>query len=116
MYVISSSSFDYFFTKLLFLCQHQANLNVENLYGHAAIHEACISNFEAGIRLLLEYKAFINIQDNMGYTPLHFAVIFNSPECVEVLLNRGANPNLRSSPSSGAVSPLHLAACLGYKV
>lgn len=100
----------------LIALQHHINSNAVNLYGHAAAHVACISNFEEGLRILLEHKASIDIQDNMGYTPLHVAVIFNSEQCLKVLLNRGANPNIKSSEASGCVGPLHLAACLGYEV
>eukprot|EP00026_Physarum_polycephalum_P000268 Phypoly_transcript_00268.p1 GENE.Phypoly_transcript_00268~~Phypoly_transcript_00268.p1 ORF type:complete len:1752 (+),score=258.40 Phypoly_transcript_00268:72-5258(+) len=100
---------------LKFLISKRANVNVTNLYGQAPVHVACMTNFEGGLRILLEHKADIDLQDNMGYTALHVAVIFNSKECLEVLLNQGANPNVRTYPLSGSVSPLHLSACLGYE-
>lgn len=98
------------------MLQNRININMGNLYGQSALHLAAMLNFAEGTMILLEHKANIDIRDNLGYTPLHVGVIFNSKECVELLLNRGAAPNVRSNPQSGGVSPLHLAACLGYAV
>lgn len=73
-----------------------ADLNIQNKYGEAPLHSACMKGNEIAVRFILEKQADSNIMTNIGETPLHYAVYSNKMEIVKELCSHGADPRVRS--------------------
>ncbi|KAI0099851.1 putative ankyrin repeat protein [Nemania sp. FL0031] len=76
-------------TKILkFLIRRKAELNVADRYGRRALHFACTSQHNSGIKALLDAGADINVRDKCGRMPIHFAASTLHDNCIEFLLDR----------------------------
>ncbi|KAM6155195.1 ankyrin repeat domain-containing protein 61 [Rhynchocyon petersi] len=53
------------------LLTHGAQVNVQDLEGRTALHEACFGGRQAIINLLLEFEANVNILTRNGVSPIH---------------------------------------------
>ncbi|KAL7054199.1 hypothetical protein AAHC03_026422 [Spirometra sp. Aus1] len=72
------------------------DINVVNVDGLTALHQACIVNNYDVARFLLEHGADVNIQDNEGWTPLHACASCPYPELTKLLLDHGADVGIAS--------------------
>lgn len=59
--------------------------------GLTALHQCCIDNNEAMMRLLLDHGANVNAEDSEKWTPLHAAATCGNLNLVRILIQRGAN-------------------------
>ncbi|GBP40081.1 Protein phosphatase 1 regulatory subunit 16A [Eumeta japonica] len=59
--------------------------------GLTALHQCCIDNNEAMMRLLLDHGANVNAEDSEKWTPLHAAATCGNLNLVKILIQRGAN-------------------------
>ncbi|XP_048487563.1 protein phosphatase 1 regulatory subunit 16A isoform X2 [Plutella xylostella] len=59
--------------------------------GLTALHQCCIDNNEAMMRLLLQHGADVNAEDSERWTPLHAAATCGNLALVRILIQRGAN-------------------------
>uniref|UniRef100_A0A0B7AHT9 SOCS box domain-containing protein n=2 Tax=Arion vulgaris TaxID=1028688 RepID=A0A0B7AHT9_9EUPU len=95
----------------LLLIEYGANVNLTNIDGATALCDACSSGDIQCVRLLLQHGALVN-PPLLLTTPLHEAVFRDHCKCLVLLINCGANMN-KSDCHYG--TPLHIAACKGYK-
>uniref|UniRef100_A0A0X3PAB3 Uncharacterized protein n=1 Tax=Schistocephalus solidus TaxID=70667 RepID=A0A0X3PAB3_SCHSO len=72
------------------------DINVVNVDGLTALHQACIVNNYDVTKFLLEHGADVNIQDNEGWTPLHACASCPYPELTKLLLDHGADVGIAS--------------------
>ncbi|KAF7554349.1 hypothetical protein G7Z17_g2957 [Cylindrodendrum hubeiense] len=73
---------------LRFLIRRKAQLNVEDSQGRRAVHLACTSLDDGGIRALVAAGAEINATDKFGRMPIHFAASVSHDECFRYLLDK----------------------------
>ncbi|KAF3063565.1 Ankyrin-3 [Daldinia childiae] len=72
---------------LKFLIRRKAQLNVSDDQGRRAVHFACMSWKDDGIKALTKAGAEIGVKDKFGRMPIHFAASSPSKECFEYLFN-----------------------------
>lgn len=70
-----------------FLIEKKADINIQDYYGLAPLHLACIYGDIYMVKLLLQHGADINLKDNNGNTPLYYAILSNNLLLVNTLLN-----------------------------
>lgn len=85
------------------------NIHARSLSERTPLHEAIKSHHTC--QLLINKGANPNVEDLQGITPLFEAVYSQNLETADILLRAGACVN----QSVRAISPLHLAACNGYR-
>jgi Ankyrin repeats (3 copies)/Ankyrin repeat len=84
------------------------DVNIQNTYGKAPLHQAVAHNKKEVVKLLLKHNADIHVQDHYGNTPLHIAVSCGYGELANLLLDQGAKIDARNENTHG-YTPLHLA-------
>ena len=82
------------------------NVDIQDNYGEAPLHNACCYNSVESVKLLFDHGSNVNIQDNFGGTPLHWACYKDSVETVKLLTLNKANVNIQDNYGS---TPLHRA-------
>ncbi|RYP16723.1 hypothetical protein DL765_004959 [Monosporascus sp. GIB2] len=76
-------------TKMLkFLIRRKAQLNVTDSQGRRAVHLACTSSHDGGIKALVEAGAEIDVKDKFGRMPIHFAASSPCDKCIEYILDK----------------------------
>ncbi|KAI1299614.1 Protein phosphatase 1 regulatory subunit 12B [Halotydeus destructor] len=70
------------------------DINVTNIDGLTALHQACIDDNVEMVKFLIEKRADVNACDNEGWTPLHATSSCGHVEIAEVLLDAGADPRI----------------------
>lgn len=83
-----------------------ADVNLADMFGYTALHEACSFGHLAIVRLLLNHKANPNAATKLGETPLHSSCSKGRSACVTLLLQYRAMQN-RQSQTGGM--PIHVA-------
>ncbi len=84
----------------------QLGIDVQNIVGHTALHEASTSGQLELVQALLQAGANANEQSFTREIALHGAVRSGSLKVVQALLQAQANPDL---PNSDDFTPLHIA-------
>lgn len=85
-----------------FLVQHGADLTAVNSVGKTVLHHAAQHGDIGLVKRVLAAGVSVNAADGEGYTPLHCAVINDQMEAIQTLIRNGANPLIKTSPSSKA--------------
>lgn len=84
------------------LIKYGADINLKDVSGFTALHNAVCENHINCVRLLLESGADVNLQlgdycgGYDGYTPLHFTPLYTRIDVVKLLLEYGADKTLRT--------------------
>ncbi|RYP78211.1 hypothetical protein DL771_000688 [Monosporascus sp. 5C6A] len=73
---------------LKFLIRRKAQLNVADSQGRRAVHLACTSSYDSGIKTLVEAGAEIDVKDKFGRMPIHFAASSSYENCIEYILDK----------------------------
>ena len=92
---------------LLYLLDHKANPNIQNVQGKTALHFA-VTHDPCIVTSLLAAKAKTSLSDGDGATPLHF--VFNNTISARLLIDAKANINQRDREDR---TPLHYTVCYG---
>lgn len=71
------------------------DVNVQDKYGWAPLHEATNKGFLNLCKLLIERGADINITDYEGNTPLHIAVVAGEKDICNLLISNEADVNAK---------------------
>jgi hypothetical protein len=88
-------------TKMLeFLGRRGALLNVADSQGRCAMHIACSSAWDDGLKALVNAGAEISVRDKSGRMPIHFAAAAPLEDCLSYLLS---NPRLKEAIDINAV-------------
>ncbi|KAJ8131775.1 hypothetical protein O1611_g1848 [Lasiodiplodia mahajangana] len=98
---------------LKFLIRHNAQLNVADRYGRRAVHFACTSQHDDGIKALLDAGADINVKDKFGRMPIHFAASTPHDDCINFLLDRYKDTDMVNAVDYDSWTPLLWAARSG---
>ena len=93
---------------LLYLLDHNADPNIQNIHGKTALHFAVGHNPPFMVSSLLAAKAKTSISDNDGATPLHF--VFKNTLAAQLLVNAKANISQKDSEER---TPLYYTVCHG---
>uniref|UniRef100_A0A914I4R9 cGMP-dependent protein kinase interacting domain-containing protein n=1 Tax=Globodera rostochiensis TaxID=31243 RepID=A0A914I4R9_GLORO len=73
------------------LLKNGSDINVSDIDGVTALHQAVIDSNPNMVRFLVDHRAAINAQDNEGWTPLHVAVCCGSLSIVKYLCEHGSD-------------------------
>ncbi|KAL3107173.1 hypothetical protein niasHT_011892 [Heterodera trifolii] len=73
------------------LLRNGSDINVADIDGVTALHQAVIDSNLNMVRFLVEHRAAINAQDNEGWTPLHVAVCCGSLSIVKYLCEHASD-------------------------
>ncbi len=84
------------------LLEHNANPNIQTLYGETALLFAASPQHLDIVKLLFQYRANPNIQNSEGLSPLYLACQHNNVEMAKIILTNNANPDVQKS--NGATS------------
>lgn len=86
---------------LKFLIRRKAKLNVADSQGRRAVHLACTSPYDNGIRCLVEAGAEVDIKDKFGRMPIHFAASSPLDYCTSYLLEIGNQTDVNVADHDG---------------
>ncbi|KAI0539493.1 putative ankyrin repeat protein [Xylaria digitata] len=73
---------------LKFLIRRKVQVNVTDSQGRRAVHFACASQYDDGLKALVNARADIEAQDRFGRKPIHFAAAVPSTKCIDFLLDK----------------------------
>uniref|UniRef100_A0A914I5U7 Uncharacterized protein n=1 Tax=Globodera rostochiensis TaxID=31243 RepID=A0A914I5U7_GLORO len=76
------------------LLAEAAELDVVDMHGNSAMHQACKNGLAKHVELLIYYGADFNARNINGNTPLHVCAVNGRVDCAQVLLYRGADPSM----------------------
>ena len=88
-----------------------ADVNIQNISNHTALHIAAGRGRTEVAKLLVDAGADVNMQDGERATALHFAARQGHTEVVKLLVNAGADVNMQDGERATA---LHFAARQGH--
>ncbi|KAJ0400951.1 hypothetical protein ATCC90586_007612 [Pythium insidiosum] len=102
---------------ILALIEAGADVNLQNMYGHTALHDAADSDARhssssrhlAVVRDLIDAGIDVNARSNGGETALHTAAHNGDLALTRLLLASGADANIRSDTNFGGQTPLDTA-------
>ena len=89
---------------VLFLLEHNADVNVQDEHNSTPLHEASGSGNLDIMQLLLGCGADVNVLDDRGDSPLHKASLYQRSDAVNLLVKGGADVNAFNHWGD---SPLH---------
>ncbi|KAL3098410.1 hypothetical protein niasHS_003763 [Heterodera schachtii] len=92
------------------LLAEAADLDVVDMHGNTAMHQACKNGLAKHVELMIYYGADTNARNVNGNTPLHVCAVNGRVDCAQVLLYRGADPTLLNRQGQ---SPVHVAQFVG---
>ncbi|KAI1370783.1 putative ankyrin repeat protein [Hypoxylon crocopeplum] len=102
-------------TKMLkFLIRRRAQLNVADGQGRRAVHLACTSLHDDGIKALIDAGADIDVGDKFGRKPIHFAASSPHDDCISFLLDRFKDTGIVDIVDHDNWTPLLWAARSGH--
>ncbi|KAI0858067.1 putative ankyrin repeat protein [Xylaria cubensis] len=73
---------------LKYLIERKAQVDVADSQGRRAVHFACASHDDDGLKALVDASADIEARDKLGRKPIHFAAAASSTNCFDFLLGR----------------------------
>ncbi|KAH6603971.1 hypothetical protein Trco_007417 [Trichoderma cornu-damae] len=82
---------------LKFLIRRKAQLNVTDSQGRRAVHLACTSRRDGGIKCLFKAGAEVDIKDKFGRMPIHFAASSPSDNCIKYLLEMNKHTDINAA-------------------
>ncbi|KAL7072828.1 hypothetical protein ACQ4LE_007801, partial [Meloidogyne hapla] len=85
------------------LLAEAADLDIVDMHGNTALHQACKNGLCKHTEQLIYYGANIDARNINGNTPLHVCAVNGRVECAQLLLYRGADPSLINGNSQTAV-------------
>jgi len=79
---------------VLFLVEHDADVNQQNKLGRTALHRAASKNEIKVIQSLVDCGSDIDLADVCGKTAIHWATFYGNFDAVKVLFENGADLNI----------------------
>ena len=87
-----------------------AKLHLKNV----TIHEAVRQSDAPALARHLVLNTVVNVHDKWGMTPLHISAEKGDARLLQILFGMGADPTLCTTPESGCMPPLMMAASHGH--
>ncbi len=85
------------------LIQSGVALDVKNMFGSTALHEACLKRMEPVAIAMIQHGAPLDATDMGGETPLHAACSRKLEKAAEHMLDRGASVNTENQQGDTAL-------------